>query len=79
MSGPAKSRRLVGWQSIARYCDVDERTVRRWEADERCSFPVKNNPLDPNTVVADTDDIEAWRAKRAALPSRRKPRAAAAA
>jgi len=76
---PGQVKRLVGWEKIARYLDVDRRTVQRWEADERCPLPVKNNPEDPNTVVADTDEIDTWKAKRAALPSRRKPRTAAAA
>ena len=65
-------RVLVGWASIARYLEVDERTVRRWEDDERLQLPVFNNETDPNTVCARISDLDAYVVARAKLPPRQR-------
>lgn len=71
MAGEQQIRRgrLTGWPAIARYLEVDARTVQRWEADDRLPLPVFNNAKDL-TVVAFMDDLDKYREARANLPRR---------
>ena len=63
---------LQGWKEIAAYLERDQRTARRWEAEE--GLPVRRHRTDRrSSVYAYPSEIDAWRASRPPKPPAESP------
>jgi len=64
---PAGETPLQGWKEIAVYLERDQRTARRWEAEE--GLPVRRHRTDRrSSVYAYPSEIDSWRAARPPKP-----------
>src|SRR5579872_7100820 len=61
---------LTSWKEIASYLGVTVRTAQKWKQER--ALPVRNMPgARRGRVLALTEEVDAWKGVRSAVPARR--------